>query len=132
MVMSKQLLEEYKKMEITALDEQILFLCKYDKYKDVIDMKVIYQQFKTAVALKNEDAIKIFEDILLQWIDMDDIETLKLYTYDRDGRPAGVRHPYFFDPHGTRGEDRDASFFQIKPDQGEKAAGPFRGGAGTF
>ena len=30
MVMSKQLLEEYKKMEITALDEQILFLCKYD------------------------------------------------------------------------------------------------------
>ena len=52
----------------------------YDKYKDVIDMKVIYQQFKTAVALKNEDAIKIFEDILLQWIDMDDIETLKLYT----------------------------------------------------
>ena len=66
MVMSKQLLEEYKKMEITALDEQILFLCKYDKYKDV--------------ALKNEDAIKIFEDILLQWIDMDDIETLKLYT----------------------------------------------------
>lgn len=80
MVMSKQLLEEYKKMEITALDAQILFLCKYDKYKDVIDMKVIYQQFKTAVALKNEDAIKIFEDILLQWIDMDDIETLKLYT----------------------------------------------------
>lgn len=80
MVMSKQLLEEYKKMEIAALDEQILFLCKYDKYKDVIDMKVIYQQFKTAVALKNEDAIKIFEDILLQWIDMDDIETLKLYT----------------------------------------------------
>lgn len=80
MVMSKQLLEEYKKMEITALDEQILFLYKYDKYKDVIDMKVIYQQFKTAVALKNEDAIKIFEDILLQWIDMDDIETLKLYT----------------------------------------------------
>lgn len=80
MVMSKQLLEEYKKMEITVLDEQILFLCKYDKYKDVIDMKVIYQQFKTAVALKNEDAIKIFEDILLQWIDMDDIETLKLYT----------------------------------------------------
>lgn len=80
MVMSKQLLEEYKKMEITALDGQILFLCKYDKYKDVIDMKVIYQQFKTAVALKNEDAIKIFEDILLQWIDMDDIETLKLYT----------------------------------------------------
>ena len=80
MVMSKQLLEEYKKMEITALDEQILFFCKYDKYKDVIDMKVIYQQFKTAVALKNEDAIKIFEDILLQWIDMDDIETLKLYT----------------------------------------------------
>lgn len=80
MVMSKQLLEEYKKMEITALDEQILFLCMYDKYKDVIDMKVIYQQFKTAVALKNEDAIKIFEDILLQWIDMDDIETLKLYT----------------------------------------------------
>lgn len=80
MVMSKQLLEEYKKMEITALDEQILFLCNYDKYKDVIDMKVIYQQFKTAVALKNEDAIKIFEDILLQWIDMDDIETLKLYT----------------------------------------------------
>lgn len=80
MVMSKQLLEEYKKMEITAPDEQILFLCKYDKYKDVIDMKVIYQQFKTAVALKNEDAIKIFEDILLQWIDMDDIETLKLYT----------------------------------------------------
>ena len=80
MVMSKQLLEEYKKMEITALDEQILFLRKYDKYKDVIDMKVIYQQFKTAVALKNEDAIKIFEDILLQWIDMDDIETLKLYT----------------------------------------------------
>ena len=43
-------------------------------------MKVIYQQFKTAVALKNKDAIKIFEDILLQWIDMDDIETLKLYT----------------------------------------------------
>ena len=80
MVMSKQLLEEYKKMEITALDEQILFFCKYDKYKDVIDMKVIYQQFKTAVALKNKDAIKIFEDILLQWIDMDDIETLKLYT----------------------------------------------------
>lgn len=80
MVMSKQLLEEYKKMEITALDEQILFLCKYDKYKDVIDMKVIYQQFKTAVALKNKDVIKIFEDILLQWIDMDDIETLKLYT----------------------------------------------------
>ena len=80
MVMSKQLLEEYKKMEITALDEQILFLCKYDKYKDVIDMKVIYQQFKTGIWRLNEDATKIFEDILLQWIDMDDIETLKLYT----------------------------------------------------
>lgn len=80
MVMSKQLLEEYKEMEVTALDEQVLFLCKYNRYKDIIDMKVIYQQFKTAVTLKNEDAVKVFENILLQWIDTDDIETLKFYA----------------------------------------------------
>ena len=80
MVMSKQLLEEYKNMEITTIDEQVLFLCKYNKYEDVIDMKTIYQQFKTAVALENEEAINVFEHILLQWIDMDDVKTLKLYT----------------------------------------------------
>ena len=80
MVMSKQLLEEYKNMEITTIDEQVLFLCKYNKYEDIIDMKTIYQQFKTAVALENEEAINVFEHILLQWIDMDDVKTLKLYT----------------------------------------------------
>ena len=28
MVMSKQMLEEYKRMKTTTLDEQVLFLCK--------------------------------------------------------------------------------------------------------
>lgn len=78
MVMSKQMLEEYKHMKTTTLDEQVLFLCKNNKYKGIVDLNTIYQQFKTAVVLKNSDAIELFENILLQWIDMDDVETLKL------------------------------------------------------
>ena len=57
---------------------QVLFLCKNNKYKGIVDLNTIYQQFKTAVVLKNSDAIELFENILLQWIDMDDVETLKL------------------------------------------------------
>ena len=38
MVMSKQMLEEYKRMKTTTLDEQVLFLCKNNKYKGIVDL----------------------------------------------------------------------------------------------
>ena len=40
MVMSKQMLEEYKRMKTTTLDEQVLFLCKNNKYKGIVDLKI--------------------------------------------------------------------------------------------
>ena len=80
MVMSKQLLDKYKKMKITTLDEQVLLLCENNKYEGIVEMDTIYQQFKTAIALDNKKAISVFENILLQWIDENDVETLKFHA----------------------------------------------------
>ena len=41
-------------------------------------MNRFYSCVRTINTLKNSDAIELFENILLQWIDMDDVETLKL------------------------------------------------------
>lgn len=80
MVMSNQMLERYKRMPITMIDEQVLFLCKNGKYHGVIEMNTIYQQFKTAVALKDDEAAKVFRSILLTWVDRCDVEMLEFYA----------------------------------------------------
>lgn len=80
MVISEQMLNNFKAMPVTHLDEQILFLCKNNKFDGIVTANTIYQQFKTAVVLKNSEAEKVFEAIILNWIDKDDIEMLKLYA----------------------------------------------------
>ena len=54
MVMSKQMLEEYKRMKTTTLDEQVLFLCKNNKYKGIVDLNTYLS------AIQNSSSIEEF------------------------------------------------------------------------
>lgn len=76
MAISENMLEQYKKLEVTDIDKQVLYLCKNGMF-DKINLFTIYQQFKTAIHLNDTEAYEVFRTVLKNWLDDSEIDILK-------------------------------------------------------
>lgn len=76
MTISKKVLENYKRAEVVAIDPQILFLCKNGMF-DKVNLFTLYQQFKSAITLKDFDAYNVYKEVLKNWLEDNEIKILE-------------------------------------------------------
>lgn len=77
MIMSSKMLQDYRKMMVTRVDSQILFLCEKGLATKLVANDILLQQFKTARFVQDDRALKILTKEMLQRFDNKDIAALE-------------------------------------------------------